>query len=481
MLELSPARKNKINLTDYNGHQDIENRILMADFSVFEHDILEEILFNPLKLSLKKLARTMDCEENALIPVLEKLSKARLLSIQGDTILVDKERRKYFEFQIARFDPDFKPDMEFLQGILRKVPIHLLPIWYAIPRTSNNIFESIVEKHLLTPHIFHRYLAELNLGDPVLCGIIQEVFMAPDCKVASSDLIAKYNLSRFDFEEMLLFLEFNFVFCLTFERTEDHWVEWVTPFYEWHEYLRFLKATESPPIPSGKPTLRYRESDFAFIEDATTLLLMTKQNPIPIAEPYDWIQPLAKALSLPMRTAEEQMGSKDYIHSLIAKLCLVELAKQIDGHLHEQLDSAHAWYDMTLENRALYLYRHPLNHLSHTVLPAHIATERSVREAEKSIKRVLHGQWIFFEDFLSGVLVPLSENSVLALKRCGKHWKYTLPIYNEEEKMLIKAVVLEWLFETGMVAKGVCEGKDCFAVTPWGRFFFEEWPSSWHE
>ena len=65
MLELSPARKNKINLTDYNGHQDIENRILMADFSVFEHDILEEILFNPLKLSLKKLARTMDCEENA--------------------------------------------------------------------------------------------------------------------------------------------------------------------------------------------------------------------------------------------------------------------------------------------------------------------------------------------------------------------------------------------------------------------------------
>src|SRR5574338_19380 len=101
MLELSPARKNKVNLADYNCQQDIENRILMSDFSTLDIEVLEEILYSPLKISLKKLSLT------------------GLVSIQDDAILVDKEKRKYFEFQIHRFDSQFKPDMEYIQGILR--------------------------------------------------------------------------------------------------------------------------------------------------------------------------------------------------------------------------------------------------------------------------------------------------------------------------------------------------------------------------
>ncbi len=207
MLELSPARKNKINLADYNSQQDIENRILMSDFSTLDIEALEEILYSPLKISFKKLVRTVGCSEQDLHNTIKKLSSTGLVTIQDDAILVDKEKRKYFEFQIHRFDPQFKPDMEFLQGILRKVPIHLLPSWYSIPRTSNNIFESIVEKYLLTPHIFQRYLMELNFGDQTLNAIMNDVFTAPDFKVSSSDLISKYNLKRADFEEMLLILE----------------------------------------------------------------------------------------------------------------------------------------------------------------------------------------------------------------------------------------------------------------------------------
>ncbi len=439
MLELSPARKNKVNLADYNGQQDIENRILLSDFSTFDVEVLEEILFSPLKISFKKLARSLSCTESPLSTSLSKLSRTGLLAIQEDIIIVDKEKRKYFEFQIGRFDPEFKPDMEFIQGLLRKVPIHLLPTWYAIPRTSNNIFESIVEKYLLTPHIYQRYLGELNFGDSTLNGIMNDVFTAPDFKVSSTDLISKYNLKRHDFEEMLLLLEFNFVCCLCYEKADDHWVEVVTPFHEWHEYLRFMRATETPIIPSTEPIQRTHENDFSFIEEMSALLLKAQKKPLPI----------------------------DHT-PLVEKLTLLKLAEYSEGKL-QTLEGADAWLDLSLESRSLHIYRHPHNR----ILSRSIG-ERYVREAEKSIKRVLHGGWVYFDEFLNGVLVPLNENSVIMLKKSGKHWKYTLPTYGDEEKAILKATIFEWLYEAGMVAIGTCRGRDCFAMTPFGKFFFND-------
>lgn len=439
MLELSPARKNKVNLSDYNYQQDMENRILMSDFSTLDVELLEEILYSPLKVSGKKLARSVGCSDEELAASLRKFSSAGLLSVKDDAILVDKEKRKYFEFQITRFDPDFKPDMEFVQGLLRKVPIHLLPTWYSIPRTSNNIFESIVEKYLFTPHIFQRYLMELNFGEPLLPAIMNDVFSAPDFKISSSDLIARYNLKREVFEEILLILEFNFVCCLCYEKADDHWLEFVVPFHEWHEYLRFYRATEPTPLASNEPIQRKAEKDFAYIEELSALLSKAKKKGLPIE-----------------KTPQ------------IEKLCLVKLADYTDGKLYP-LEAGLSWLDLSLENRALHLYRHPHNR----ILSLNVG-ERYVREAEKSIKRVLHGKWVYFDDFLKGVLVPLNEHSVVMLKRFGKHWKYTLPVYGEEEKAILRATLFEWLYEMGMVATGTCHGRDCFAVTPFGRFFFEE-------
>lgn len=437
MLELSPARKNKVHLADYPCQQDIENRILMSDFSALDIEVLGEILYSPLKISLKKLARNMGCDEDALSASLKKLSATGLLSLTEDVILVDKEKRKYFEFEIQRFDPQFKPDMEFLQGLLKKVPIHVLPTWYSIPRTSNNIFESILEKYLLTPHIFQRYLMELNLGDPTLNAIIQEVHSAPDFKVSSSDLIAKYNLKRRDFEEMILILEFNFACCLTYEKADDHWLEFVTPFHEWREYLRFFKETEPTPVHS--PVERAKEGDFALLDEMSALLSKARKKAVSIEKT-----------------------------PLVEKLILRKLAEYNEGKL-KATEAGEGWLDLSLENRALYLYRHPQSQ----ILSVSIG-ERYVREAEKSIKRVLHGKWVYFDDFLKGVLVPLNEQSVVMLKRVGKHWKYTLPIYGDGEKALLKATIFEWLYELGMVAIGTYQGKECFCVTHFGRFFFDD-------
>lgn len=473
MLELSATRKNKVNLSDYNCQQDIENRSLLADLSLFEHEVLQEIFFSSIKISLKKLARNLGCEDNDLSPILAKLAKSGLLSIQDDTILVDKEMRKYFEFHMKRFDPDFKPDMEYLQGILRKVPIHLLPSWYAIPRTSNNIFESIVEKYLLTPQFFLRYLSELNFTNPIAHRVMQDVFAAPDCRLASTDIITKYNLSRAEFEEILLLLEFSFVCCVTYTKGEDLWLEWVTPFHEWNEYLKFFKTTEVSPIPNEKVIERKRKSDFAFVEDLSTILQMAqKDSSLPSTDP-ETLNKIFSTLALSLETREEISHAQAYVSLLIKKLELVQLVELTNKQLY-LLDAANDFLALNLEKRALYLYRHPFNRVLNASYPQDLATEKNIREAEKSIKRILKKQWIFFDDFIKGAVVCLNDTNSVSLKRIGKLWKYTLPTYSEKESLFIKLTILEWLFEVGIVVPGICEGKDCFTVTPFGRFFFEE-------
>lgn len=476
MADLNSVRKNKINLDDYDYKKDIENRLLVAQFSSTDLTILEEILYSSIKIPIRKLAKSVDLDEDEIFPILEKLSKTGLFAFEEDSIVVDKEMRKYFEAQTLKFDPDFKPGMEFLQSLLRKVPIHVLPIWYSIPRTSNNIFDSLVEKYLLTPQIFQRYLVEISFPDPILAGIVHDVYNSPDLKVYGKDLIEKYGISREQFEHCLLLLEFNFACCLGYEKIEDEWREIITPLYEWREYAIFLRNTEAPSISTVDKIKRLRSQDFAFIQDLSQILSLAKKTPISLTEDRNKRIIPSKATLSTLAAKMEDFDENDpsfaeHIHSLIAKLRQLKLADVVDNRLYA-LESANDFLDMRLENRALFLYRHPLNRLFSKSIPADIITDRNLREAEKSILRVINSGWVYFDDFIQGVIAPLSEDSIVMLKKQGKAWKYSLPTYTEEELALIKATVLEWLFEIGVTAVGQHNGKECFCVTPFGQSLF---------
>jgi hypothetical protein len=462
MIELTAIKKNKITLSDYNYRKDIENRLLLASFTTFEIAVLEEILYSSIKAPIRKIAKNIDKTEEELLPILEKLSKTGLLVIEGDSIVVDKETRKYFETEIEKFEPDFCPGMEFLQDLLKKVPIHVLPIWYSIPRTSNNIFESLVEKYLLTPQIFQRYLIELNFGDPALSAIAQDVLRSPDLTLSAKEVMKKYELSREKFEENMLILELHFVCCLRFSRVDDSWEEEVTPFHEWREYLTFLKTTTSTAIADTSKIERYRPHDFSFIEDMTAVLQLIKKQPTPL-NPKGYATIAARL--------QEAPPSPQYIDQIISKLQLIKLAEVESGKL-QAAEPAAEWLEMRVENRALYLYRHSLNKIQSIELPSHLITEKVIREAEKSIMRVLHTGWVIFEDFNKGVIVPFAEHTSAMLKKCGKGWKYALPDYSSEERALIRAIIFEWLFETGIIAVGTYEGKECFTVTAFGQSLF---------
>ncbi len=440
MLEIGSTKKNKISLSDYNYRRDIENRLLMASFSTLDLAVLEEILFSPLQLPLSKIAKALDESEKVLRPILEKLSQTGLLSLNGEVITVDKEMRKYFEVEAAKFDPDFKPDMDFLQHLLRKVPIHVLPMWYAIPRTSNNIFDSLMEKYFATPYLFQRYLHELSLGDATLTAIAHDVMRAPDFRITAKDLMHKYDLSRPEFEEAMLLLEFHFICCLTFERSGSHWKEVVTPFHEWREYLTFLRDTTPVAIKSPDRVERLKSHDFAFIQDMTAILQQIKKQPQPLAKLGD---------------------NTPYTERLVSRLLKLQLAQQKQTKF-SPTPSADAWVDDRLEGRALYMYRHP----------ACAVSEKVLREAEKSIGRVVYSGWIYFEDFLKGTIVPLSDQSIVSLKKVGKAWKYTLPSYTDEEKAILKMIIFDWFFEVGITAIGTHEDKECFTVTAFGQSLF---------
>ncbi|MGE5195700.1 MAG: hypothetical protein ACM3JI_00020 [Anaerolineae bacterium] len=468
MIEASSIRKNKICLSDYDYAKDIENRLLMAQFSILDLEVLAELLYSSLKIPIRKLANNLDIDNSELLPILDKISRTRLLTYDEDFVFVDKDMRKYYEMQIVKFDDDFKPGMEFLQGLLRKVPIHVLPAWYSIPRTSNNIFDSLVEKYLLTPQIFQRYLSELNFGDPILSEIAQDVYESPDLKLFSSTIVEKYKLSREQFEEYMLYLEFNFVCCLWYNLRDEHWQEVVTPFYEWGEYLRFLRHTEVKSIAKTAKIMIKDAEEFTFIKHLSVILALAKKQPIPLT--------IDKKGCHLKKSDYESIVEKSkidlaFIERLIEKLCLLKLSNVVEGHLHA-LASASDWLEMTLENRALFLYRHPLNRLISENLPFHIPMERSVHEAEKSVLRVLQSGWVLYDDFIKGVLVSLSDASTVTLKKTGKLWKYSLPTYSDEEKTLIKETIFHWLPEMGMVATGTYEGQDCFTLTPFGRDFF---------
>ncbi|BBI16759.1 hypothetical protein [Neochlamydia sp. S13] len=434
------TRKNKIVLTDYNYRRDIENRLFMAELSILEVDVLQEIINGSLKTTLTTLADNLEIAPSKLRPILDKLAKSGLFQIQGDGVLVDKEMRKYYEAHIIKFDDDFRPDMEYLQGLLSKAPIHALPSWYAIPRSSDNIFNSIIEKFLFTPKIYERYLQDLVFDNPIISSIAKQVFAAPDYKISASALIEKFGLTREQFEEYMLFLEFSLVCCLRYVKTNDVWEEVVTPFHEWHEFLLFVQNTHPVAIQDVTPITAVYEKEFGFLNELNAFVKKL----------------LKKGISF-------TNAPKD----LLEVALLLEIAKQEKQKIVASVYTED-WLKKTRADQAIILYRQSLNRLIANEQFTSFS-EKDLREVEKSLKNFAHGKWVYFEDYIKGCLAAVGSVLPTSLVNRGKRWKYSTPNYNEDERQFIKLITCEYLMQAGMVATGYHQDKLCLCLTPFGR------------
>lgn len=468
----TPVRKNKINLADYNYRKDIENRILMSQLSVFEVDLLREMISGSLRVDVEDLAQTLDCNQAEVGKALDKLAPSKLFKVQGSTILVDKEMRKYYEFQIEKFSEDFKPNIEFIQSSLNKVPIHVLPSWYSIPRTSDHIFSSIIENYLLTPKMYLKYLEELQFDQPVLSKIMKEVFDSPELSVSSKEIKKKYELTRAEFEELMLHLEYNFVCFLCYKQVDGMWEETITPFFEWKEYIVHLKKTHIIPLDPTAKIQQKKETPFHFVEDMNAVLkVLLNLGTLAFTEKNKKLHLCDEANKAVFDfIKEDQIERADYIVLHLKKLENLGLAEsKTDSQkiIFEATEESKNWLKRHIQEQAIILYRKDFHDLLENRDPLY--SERSIRAAEKSLKRVIQSGWITFDDFLKGLRAPIGEVEPVALKAKGKQWRYALPHYSNKEINFMEETIFGRLFQAGMVSIGVYEGKRCFCVTPFGR------------
>jgi hypothetical protein len=458
MVEVATFKKNKIELREYDYSKDIQNRILMAQFTAKDVEVLEEILYSSIRTPLSVLEQNLDLTTSELKTVLEKLEQTKLFEVSGGFVVVDKDMRKYYEMQILKFEEDFEPGMEYLQGLLRKVPIHILPNWYSISRTSDNIFESIVEKYLYSPQAFQRYLMELHLGDEIQKGIMNAVYQSPDYEIEASDMIKKFKLTQEEFEEHMLHLEFSFVCCIRYKRKGDRFIEVITPFHEWQQYLIHVRDTEPNSIIDEETIKRLKKSDFGVIEEMAAILELAQKGPI-------------NRTAIPSIQKKTPSFQEADFERYVQKLCQLNLAERNGDKIYCTSDSLE-WLKMKNDDRAIYIYRHPLNSFSYATMPQELASQRMVREAEKSISRIANAGWVFLDEFLQGVLIALNERHYITLKKFGRHWKYQLPEYSESELNFFRAVICRALFEVGVIALGTKDGRDCFCLTSFGHTIF---------
>ncbi|MCH9612796.1 MAG: hypothetical protein S4CHLAM102_12930 [Chlamydiia bacterium] len=469
MIETSQAT-NKVNLSDYDSDKDIANRILLTSLTQDEMLVLEEILFSPLHLPLNKFYSHIDLPVELVQETLNKLLPTGLITITGDELCIDKEMRRYFDTHIIKLEENFKPGMEFLQNLLKNVPIHVLPNWYQIPRTSSNIFDSLIEKYMITPQIFQRYLLDLNLGNEVINAIANEVFNASNLLIPTCTLQEKYHLSDVDLHQAILILEYNFVCCQKFEMIDGIWTSVLTPFHEWKEYLLFLKSTVPQPVEAEELVTPTHIDEFAFINDMA--LAIEKAQDIELSlqlsnETEKW-EPVNLHAIL---SKVSQFANPAYSARVIQKLIQLNLAEVEESRL-VITPCGCKWTLETPMNRAIYVYRHHLNKIDEESL-SHICSEKNIYEIEKSLSRVTHIGWIEFDEFMKGMTAPLNEHCRITLKKHGKCWLYSLPEYNTDEKAFIKRAILDWLYECGVIQIGSYQGSPTFRLTSFGKTLFQ--------
>lgn len=463
-MEKPPLKKPRINLADYNYEQDLDYRLQMASFSTFEVALLEVILDGSLTISFQELQSELNVKEDEMILSLEKFARLKLLQIQDKKIVINKEKRKYFELHILRFNSSFEPSIEFLQGLLNQVPIHILPSWYMISKTTSHIVHSIIDRHLLTPRTFEKYVTELEVEDPLLHSIATEVFASADFSLPVSALKDKYRLSEKEFAECLMLLEFNLLCSSKYELSENGWKEYLIPFHEWAEILRFRKNNQPQSISNVDNIQKRHPSPFGFIHDLAILTRFLGRQSIAVASVQDKIIELLPHIST-------LVYPDTYIARLLQQLAQLDLSIENNDALIQH-PNASEWLQKDVEQQALIVYQSSLVHFYES---QSLFYDRDVREILRSLKNVYKNGWINFEDFLKGFIAPVGSAEMVTLTLKGKKWRYTFPTYSPEEKELIKIFLFQYLLEGGVIATGTFDGKECFCITSFGYHILEDY------
>lgn len=457
------SKRTRIELKDYDFHQDVTNRLFLSHLSVFDIELLEELLNSSLTTNALLLASELGQPKDLVIASLKKLEQTQLFSLSGETVHVNKDQRQYYEAQLDRFQEELEPGLDAAKDLLRKVPIHVLPTWYSIPKTADSIFNALVEKNLQTPRDYEKYLEELEFEDELHRSLLQEVLESESLRIPASELCEKYQLSEEEFQECMLYLEFQFCLFSSYEPCGEGWREVISPFQWWGHYLRFQRKHQ-PRLLEKAQVREYHPQEFGFVQDMSHLLELVKQEGVSFEDEEAFTLDSETLQRLPS-VGEGQ--TTRYWQQVVFRLCAAHLAKIVRGEL-VFTENTENWLYFSIPDRAMYLYRHPNIAQRDKELPETLWNIKELRKIEKCLASLKVGDWYGFEDFLAGLTVAIGSCEPVVLKRIKRQWIYQLPQYRSEEIQGIHDAIFHRLFEVGMVKKGSCEGKECFALTSFG-------------
>jgi hypothetical protein len=457
----------KVILEDFDSKRSLNLRLYIEKLSTKDTFVLEEILYSPLKVSIEDLSSNTDLPTRELFESIENLLPLKLFTVEDDFLLVNKEMRKYFETLIEKFSRDFSPNLDYFKEILKNVPIHCLVSWFHIPRTSNNIFNSLIEKHFKTPKLYLRYIKETLMDDKMLAAIVEMVCSSLDGKLPTSFILEKFCLKEEELEEKILFLEYHFILCSSYEIKDGKYIKFLSLFNELKEWIKKNPANHEI---EGNELLESEvdpiaEEEFSFIKDMSLILELCQTQPLKVAfnqkEELFYLSTELESRSLFNET------SPFYLARVINKNLLLGLIV-IEGEELKQTPPAKKWLETPIRQRTLITFKHPHNALSHKTSFSFHQHDRNIIEVQKALSKIKSNTWILFDEFIENYYSNTNSLKQAQLLKVGKDWKYTSAEYVEKEISFIKEVVMSWLFESGMIVPGTYKGKDCFKVTSLG-------------
>lgn len=443
----SQNQKNKINLSEYNFEFDLSQRLLLSSLSVFEIEVLREIIHNSLKFSVSELCETLESPLCVIQETLKKLLPFKLFYVQNERIYVSKEFRKYFEVQIERFSENFKPDTDFFQALLHSVPIEVLPNWFCISKSSDDIFQSIIENFFLTPQLFQKYINTLKYEDETTAKVIEMVYSHVDLTVDVETLLNKLSISREDLEKIIIVLELQKVCCLRYTNQGDTWKQTITPFNEWIEYLLYKNSISYKPIENPSEVEMLHSDNF--IETIDALIQESIKTPISINEYIN-----------------SSDSNPSYREQIINKILFLRLAESKDGFL-STIQDIDIWLKKTYHEKCMSIYFSTFNEYKKNIRTEF--QDKDIRKIEKALKCIIDKGWIYLDDFMNSLSFSIGRSQQITLQKKNRKWQYAFPEYDVNQKNFIINIIEEHLFQAGMVQLGRCKQKKCILITPFGK------------
>lgn len=447
------VKKNKVELKDYSHERDVANRQVLSQLTQDEIVTLQEIVHGSLKTTIEKLAGLLKVEPITLEPLLKKMEEMELLKCDMGTISLNKDMRKYYCCELMRFNNSFEPDLQYLQNLLNKVPIHVLPSWYALPKSTDNIIHSIIEKYFLTPKAYQKHLDELSQELPQIDKLLKMILESENFLLPAKMVMETFKLTHAQFHELILTLEFHLAGCLCYRQSQGRWEECVTLYHEWRQYQIFLKNYSPHEIVNEEEVIRDHPNDFGFVQDLSDYLThMLKGTLSKKAWPH-----------VPQEMRDE------YLQKLISAAHHLKLIC-IDGEKVTASSQAVAdWLGKNKQDQASSVYFVILNHIRKGTDEALGCTERDLREIEKSFRWVAQKNWIYFDEFCRAMTAAIGKHAPVTLVQKGKKWLYALPEYDEAEKQLLYNTIFNHMTAACLVATGKHGQRPCFRLTPYGR------------